>query len=363
MVILSVFLSLTVGAQTSSGPYWFTLEQGKFYFRSQDYGNALVSFEEARRQRQNMYTRMEQDLISVLSIPEVRRFNDSLSSVEKYISDRNVINASKALDELYYRFPKSTFHDSADEALKALGSLKEYPEAEYWIGEVFRAEGELGVALRQYQRAYDLRSRLETPDFAVEILYRIADLRKIRQEYALMENTYLEILNSDALWSDPDTFIKNSMNRVLENDGVDRFLTVYRYDNYYAEKAHRVLGFFYYASGRHAKAADHLLFSFLIQNSIIIRDMLDNQFDYSFTTTKDMMNRIPGNMDLQKYALEAEYYKTIYYLGSAFYGNGKLKAARDFWGLLAGRPEAGEWRSRSEAQLKSPFIEKINEMP
>jgi tetratricopeptide (TPR) repeat protein len=344
--------------------YWYTLEQGKTFFRNQDYGNALIAFEDARQQRQNMYTKMEQDFIAVLSLPEVRRFNDSLNSVESYVNNQHIINVSKALNELYYRVEKASLNNSSNAALKALGTLKKYPEAEYWIGEVFRAEGELGVAIEQYQRAYDLRNQLEIPDFAQSILYRIADLRQIRQEYTLMENTYLEILKDDTLWSGIDnTFVKESMARVLTNEGIDQFLLVYRYNEYRVERAHRELGLYYYISGRHVKAVDHLLFSFLIQNSIIIQNLLDNQFDYSFSTAQDLIERIIADESLQEYVTEIEYYKTIYYLGGSYYGNGNVSLARSFWQLLADKPETGEWGARAKSQLENPFIEKINEMP
>jgi tetratricopeptide (TPR) repeat protein len=311
-----------------------------------------------------MYTKMEQDLIAVLSLPEVRRFGDSLDQLETYILNRDIINMRKAFDELYYRIPRERLNNSSNAALKAFGTLKQYPEAEYWIGEVFRAEGELGVAISQYQKTYDLRASLEIPDFSLEILYKIAELRKIRQEYTLMENTYLEILKNDTLWSGTDnTFVKDSMIRVLENDGLNQFLMVYRYDNYQVEKAHRELGLYYYRSGRHVKAADHLLFAFLIQNSVIIQNLLKNQYDYSFTNAEDLFDHILIDDALQTYAENVEYYKTMYYLGGAFYGNGNLTVARNFWNLLDDKPEAGEWRFRSESQLQSPFIEKINEMP
>jgi tetratricopeptide (TPR) repeat protein len=365
LVIFSLFLFLfSLEAQTSSRPFWFILEEGKSLFRNQDYGNALIAFEEAREQRRNMYTKMEQDIIAMLSLPDVRLFNDSLSSVETYAADMSIINVTKAFDELYYRIQRESLNNSANAALKALGSLKDYPEAEFWIGEVFRAEGELGVALSQYQRAYDLRNQLETPDFAFTLLYQIADLRNIRQEYSLMENAYLEILKNDTLWSGTDnTFVKTSMSRVLENNGIDQFLMMYRYDNFSVEKAHRKLGLYYYMSGRHAKAADHLLFAFLIQNSIIIQNLLKNQFDYSYTSVDDVIDYILIDESLQEYSEEVEYYKTMYYLGSAIYGNGNLTLARHFWELLANKPEAGEWSNRAETQLENPFIEKITEMP
>jgi hypothetical protein len=153
------------------------------------------------------------------------------------------------------------------------------------------------------------------------------------------------------------------MTRVLESNGVDQFLKVYRYDNQSVEKAHRELGFYYYSFGRYAKAVDHLLFAFLIQNSIIIQNILEDQFDYSFTTLVEVLDYIFVDDVLMEYAVQVEYYKTMYYVGSAFYGNGNLTVARYFWEVLRGKAEAGEWSIRAESQLRNPFVEKISEMP
>ncbi|MDR2102916.1 MAG: hypothetical protein LBP42_02310, partial [Treponema sp.] len=175
-------------------PYWFSLEQGKHFFRNGAYGEALTAFEEARQERRSVYTRMERALVELFSLPEVRRLGDSLDQVEGYLADHYQPNAAAALEELYYRVSKASLGDSINRALEQLGLLKNYPEAEYWIGEVYRVEGELTIALRQYQKAHEQRAFLENPGFDIEILYRIVDIHKAAQEYTEMENRALEIL-------------------------------------------------------------------------------------------------------------------------------------------------------------------------
>jgi tetratricopeptide (TPR) repeat protein len=371
---LAFFLSCALGwtQGEEARPYWFTLERGKLYFRSGAYGDALAAFEDARTQRKELYTGMEQDLIDLLSIPEVRRLGDSLDRVEAYVSERNQPRAAQALEELYYRLPKESLRNSARTALEQLGRLKDYPDAEYWIGETYRIEGELGIALRQYQRAYEQRALLEIPGFEVEILYKIVDIHRTRQEYIEMEQRLLEILEGnsregnprDSLWSaGSGIFTRNAMLRTIENDGANRFLTLYRYDNTTVERAHRLLGFFYYASGRHSRAAEHLLFSFLIQNTIFIDELIRNQFDFTFSTLDALIDAALRRPALPAYIEEVEYYKTIYYLGAALYGSGKLPPAREFWNFLYRHPSAGEWNGRALAQLRSPFVEKAQDMP
>lgn len=357
--------SLGWAQRQTERPYWFSLEWGKSLFRKGDYGNALLAFEDARRDRRELYTRMEQDLIDLLSIPEVRLLGDSLDQIEPYIAERYQINAAAALRELYFRVPRASLEGSATRALEALGHLKYYPEAEYWIGESYRVEGELGVALGQYQKAHEQRVFLENPGFDIEILYKIIDILKIRQNYTEMEKRLLEILERDTLWSGGRMNLntKSAMLKVLENDGINRVLMVYRYNNSLVERAHRLLGYYYYTSGRYNRAVEHLMFSCLIQNTIVIEEVIRTQYDFTFISLENLLTQALKRRTLVEYIEGSEYYKTLYYIGAALYGDGKLVSARRFWTFLSGRTDAGEWGGRASSQLRSPFVEQVVEMP
>jgi tetratricopeptide (TPR) repeat protein len=363
--ILVFLVSRPLWSQFEPEPsYWFTLERGKNFFRNGAYGDALIAFEDARNQRRDMYTGMRRDIINVLSIPEVRRFGDSLDLVEKYIADRRLSNPGKALEELYYRIPRESLDGSAQKILDEFDRLADYPEAEYWIGETYRVEGELGIALRQYQKAYEKRELLETPGFDLVILYRMADIHRLRQQYNEMETKLLEILKRDSLWSgDSDSFVRAAMRRTIENQGINRFLTLYRYNNPEVLEAHKRLGFYYYVSNRHDRASEHLLFVFLIENTALIEAVTRNQYGYTFTDIDELINAVRRNPVTSAYLEEIEYYKTAYYLGTSFYGTGKSKPAGEFLDFLDRRSDAGEWRSRAAAQLARPSVERALEMP
>jgi len=372
-LLILLFLCGGIAAQTQQD-WWYTLERGKQMFRQGDYGNALLAFEDARRQRRAMYERMQRDFVELLSITEVRRLGDSLDLVERFIEDRRYAAAAEALRELYYRVPRETFNNSATAALNALGSLVDYPEAEHWIGETYLAEGELNLALTQFQNALVMRNLFENPGYATELLYKIAEIRRIRQEYNEMERVFLSILSADSLWSSEDSndanrtgnrdsFVKQAMTRTLENNGIERFITLYRYGNDESAHSHRLLGFYYYGSGRHARAQEHLMFAFLIQNTVIIDEIIRRRFDFSFTTLEALGAEISRNQLLAEYVERNEYYKTAYYLGNSLYGNGKNAAARSVWNFLATQNRAGEWQTRAQAQLRSPQVERALEMP
>jgi tetratricopeptide (TPR) repeat protein len=386
-LIVSFVLLCVAGAALAQvpadQPWWYTLERGKNQFRSGDYGNALLSFEDARRRRRAMYERMERDFIDFLSVREVRGLGDSLDWVERYARERFYASAAAALEELYYRFPRESLNNSTAAALAALGRLKDYPEAEYWIGETYRAEGELGLALGQFQKAYEQRALVENPEFATELLYIISGIRKTRQEYNEMERTLLLIVAEDGLWSGSAkaeqtasvpgqpipyaeasaSFALRAMTRTLENFGASRFLEMYRYGNTTVEEAHRLLGFYYAASGRHSRAQEHLMFAFLIQNTVIIEEVTRHEYDFTFTGLEALAAEIGRYPLLASYAQKTEYYKTLYYLGTSLYGNGKTATARTCWDFLGARPEAGEWQNRALGQLRGPRAEPAVEMP
>ena len=385
-VLIMAFLCAPLFGQATVRPWWYSLESGKNSFRSGDYGGALLAFEDARRDRREMYERMERDLINFLSLAEARRLGDALDWVERYIYERRFTAAAAALEELYYRVPKESFNNSATAALKALGSLKGYPEAEYWIGETYRVEGELGLALSQFRKALAMKDLLLNQDFYVDLQYKIADILRIRQEYNEYERTLLAIIaDNDSLWTDAvnaelsrreslqdrgsmpynlasATFAVQAMTRTLENEGPDRFLTLYRYNNTRAEPAHRSLGFFYAVSGR-PSAQQHLTFAFLIQNSVLITECIRRDFEFSFTTLEALGREISRNPVLASYVKDTEYYKTAFYLAASLYRNGKTDTARALWTFLSRESKAGEWQNRSIQQLRNPHLEPIVEMP
>jgi tetratricopeptide (TPR) repeat protein len=388
-VIFSVILFLLcvnlVFAQTTSSysqgkrDWWYTLEQGKQMFRQGDYGNALLAFEDARRSRRAMYEQLEKNFIEFLSTYEARRIGDSLEVLEQFILNRGQAKAADALNNLYYRIPKDSLHDSANEALTALGKLKDYPEAEQWIGEVYFVEGEFGLALTQFQKALTLRQLMENPGSATDILYKIASIRRTQQEYNEMERVMLSILASDLLWfgsgaanttpsatssSEPSpSYARQAMTRILENNGIDRFLSLYRYTSVETLAAHRQLGYYYYVSGRHSRAQEHLMFAFLIQNTVIINEIIRHRFDFAFTTLEALIAEINRSPVLFDYAEKNEYYKTAYYLGASLYGNGKTETARGIWNSVSRESLAGEWQARAISQLRSPHVERTLEMP
>ncbi|MDR2543470.1 MAG: hypothetical protein LBC80_08515 [Treponema sp.] len=386
VVFTFIFSSAPLFAQAKI-PWWLSLEYGKQRFRASDFGAALILFENARSDRRIMYEQMERDFIVFLSASEVRRIGDSLDILERFSYDRLYTAASAALEELFYRIPKNSFNNSATAALEAFEKLKNYPEAEFWIGEVYRIEGELPLALVQYRRALSMRDIMEDPGFVVTLQYKIASIHRTKGEFNEMERVLLSIVSeNDTLWSDSNratvsrineegalpyaqasaSFARTGMTTTLRTHGIDRFLEMYRYNDSIVEQAHRLLGFHYVVSGR-PSAEPHLMFAFLIQNTTIIEELRKRRFDFVFSDLPELIKEIGTNPLLLSYMDTVEYFKTAYYLGAGLFRNGYSAAALGLWDFLAGQPQAGEWHSRAVMQLRNPrqepVIHRLNETP
>jgi tetratricopeptide (TPR) repeat protein len=369
---VSVFPVFAQKSEIGSRPWWYAFEQGKLAYSKGFYGDALITFEDARRSRLAGFSLMEDDLILLLSKPEVRILGDNLEHLEMYIAEKRESRAAAALAELYHRVPKDSLKGSIKRALLEINRLKNYPEAEYWLGETYRAEGEPGLALRQYEKAWETRYLLESPEFEVEILYKIIDIYRLSREYQEMVKRADEIVEGkwqsggyrDSLWAKDLTGsgahpIRAAMARILENDGIARFFSLYRHNNTVTEKAHRLLGFFYYTSNRYSTASEHLMFAFLIQNTVLIDEAIRRQYNFTFTTLENLLNTVNPKNELSSFLDETEYYKTIYYFASALYASGKTRPAMQLWNFLAGSRQAGEWGERA-GRNRSPVIGEDN---
>jgi hypothetical protein len=191
----------------------------------------------------------------------------------------------------------------------------------------------------------------------------IADLDTMWTNAGKAEVSRIEAAGKDPPYAQASaSFASQAMTRTLETEGVVRFLTMYRYNNSQAERAHRLLGFYYAVSGR-PSAQQHLMFAFLIQNTVILEEIKNRWFDFVFTDLAAMTEDINRSPLLSSYIREVEYYKTAFYLGASLYRNGKPAIARSLWTFLSSRPEAGEWQSRSLFQIRNPHMEPIVEMP
>ena len=72
------------------------------------------------------------------------------------------------------------FGKALEQYKNAIASAGTFPEAEMAIGDVYREEGELDLARKQYEKAYNMRSSFYIPDSKYDVLYKLTKTLKTR---------------------------------------------------------------------------------------------------------------------------------------------------------------------------------------
>jgi tetratricopeptide (TPR) repeat protein len=361
---LIVFLLAASTAFGAEEQYWMLLEKGKRLFREGLYGDAMIQFEDAIRSRRSLFEGAERSFIDALSMPDVRNLGDDLAAIEAHIEARRLLAAGGALATLYSIVERESLSNSAQRALSRFKDLKAYPEAEYWLGEVYRIEGETAIALAQYQKALDARSQMEIPEEARIVRSRMAMLHAQRREYNAMESQLLAILSEDPLWSDQRRgFVRDAMIRNLVSDGVDRFLVLYRHENTATYEAQRDLGVYYYLTGRHDRGFLPSPVRFPHGRNVGDRRSRLGEprirFHVIFRNAQSGIcpgtcEGAPENGGISKGPV----------LSCRISVRERPSTSRDgLWRLASTYPDSGEWGRRSARQLAAPFIEPSTETP
>ncbi len=241
---------------------------------------------------------------------------------------------------------------------EALAENATFPEVEVAIGDVYRLEGELSLALKQYQKAYDLRRYFSISDSKYEVLYRLSDLYEERQQYNLMEESLLLVSTDDARFNPPKS--SRLKDQVLANffkADLTAVLKLYRFDTTFACLAHSKLGWFYYKTGRFDPAIEHLLYAVIINASQAIQALAGRDPEYQFDGVSQLLTDAAGRPDLTRYLQTSTIFSDMYYLAGALFQEGKPTHAQAIWRLLAASAISGKYQELSRRQIRSPWME------
>jgi tetratricopeptide (TPR) repeat protein len=241
------------------------------------------------------------------------------------------------------------------EAVAAAGTM---PEAEMGIGDVYREEGELGLAQAQYEKAYNNRNSLAVPAARYDILYRLAGIYEDQEFYKLMEDTLLGIVADDANWAGAKSSrLRTQLETNYYSKGMNQVLKLYRFDPSFAQDAHAKLGWFYYRTGRFSSAVLHCLYAAVYGASEIARYLREHDVEWDFSTFEDLLGAAEEQKDLHQYVADSGLYRNLYYLAGSTYASMYPRLAQTLWRAASRSKLAGEFADLSGRQLKKPWIE------
>jgi tetratricopeptide (TPR) repeat protein len=252
--------------------------------------------------------------------------------------------------------------------MQALEQKRIYPEAELAIGDIFKAQGEIPIAEKQYLKAYDQKDNFEVPDCKYIALYRLVRLYKEQEEYLKWEQTLFKVLKEDkAYYSDRFGRLYDTFLRVYTERGLNRLLVLYRLEEKHTIYAHGELGEHYnreYVQSRDKtkrgelaeSAMVHYLFAVVTLLSEVIEELRFWDPEYRFTDLPSLLRSTARREALYDYLIQTDIFKYLYYLGVATYAAGYEERASDIWSILKDEQQAGRYRNLAREQLTDPRV-------
>jgi tetratricopeptide (TPR) repeat protein len=287
-------------------------------------------------------------------------------------------------------FEKRNITESLDLLLQAVEQNTDYPEAEYWLGRVYEAQGQAVLAEEQYRRAIHLAIYLMVPEDVITYKYTLAELllnQGVEREGEALSIFY-GIADEEGA-SDPGVLsLEHSYIEQITENGIDDLLYLYRDELRSSLKARRILGELSWENGKYRSS---LLYSTRVVLSLMTtaaeqyrfmhsdwrfdidekNDQLNPDRDVRYPGASDgasdMIDRIYSSDKKLSDWLESEgFWPQLYLLSISLFAEGFRDSAESLWemmvvrdetrGTVNPRPEAGKWGILAEKQLEEPFI-------
>jgi hypothetical protein len=363
-------------------PSWLLYQEGIRLFGEKRLGESLDSFRKAIAARTALSERATSDIVAAAAAKEAVKAKDSLSKLIALLAARELISKdyealhAKAggsivaeLGLLRERAPSSPLRGLIDAALlvveerglsrvgdslsalaKSAAGLGKYPEAEYWIGKIYLAEGEARLAELQMLKACEMRDSLEVADDIVEMLESLAAIYRSQGNLKDCELKLREIADASELFSKRDAYYRNSMERTLAAQGFDRFQAVFRVPETLARSAYSELGSLYLDAGRPLA----VIYLAAAVNADLTREIEAIKADspnFAYKDLVDLSARILAERDLSLFASESGLWRDLVRLGQALSASGYRDSAREIWSAVSTILGPGDTWGRQAAVL------------
>lgn len=287
-------------------------------------------------------------------------------------------------------YEKRDLTESLDYLLEAVELEIEYPEAEFWLGRVYEAQGQPVLAEEQYRRAINLSLYLRVPEENILYRYALAELLMARgPQRALEAQALLHGIADEEGASDPSSVsLDHQYMKLITEDGLDELVFLYRDELTSSLKARRILGEIAWNEGRYRSSLLHstrvILSMLTTAANRYISDWPDWRFDIDLLEdvenpdrdirypgmtdgTADLIDLVYQNEEILVEWMENEgFWPQMYLVSVSLFANGFSDTAETIWelmvitepvsGISTPRPEAGIWSRLALMQLEEPFI-------
>ncbi len=250
---------------------------------AQDYGKALKYSEDAILYRRQRIENQINTVKNSLSAKRVQTAGDRFEPVLAVLENRKEYETAGIINYYLKKKGKDYFEDSITNLLIYLENSTAFPEAHKLIGDIYKLEGEYQFAEEYYLMALDKADVLDIPDEKYEILYMLADISRLEDDFPKMEVRLLNILSEDINYK--DSALKRAMTGTIsnnKNDSMEKFFNLYRADSYNSINAYNQLAEYYYNAKKLDKALDFSCLAAITSFTRIIEIITSRNSTYEY---------------------------------------------------------------------------------
>jgi tetratricopeptide (TPR) repeat protein len=292
------------------------------------------------------------------------------------------------------------------------------PEATYWIGRIYEAEGDYLLAEKRYKEALEDARFLYIPDDKWNIYYSIANIYLNKKEFDQYEQLLLSVFDQEMKRNTEIIRREHSYIQLLKSDGLDKLLLLYRLKLTYSLEATSRLGRYYNGKGLWKSSLIKNLYPLLTIFSSGIESLISRYPDFSFPVnmeeawesdeeflislyeeycslsqsdfvfardlktfkplhlTEDRLSaemiinkaypsfmmtpsvytllKMENHLGKDSFLKMETLYSALYFLGEALYQEGNPERALEFWSLLNMSSFSSSWKKLAAQKIKNP---------
>lgn len=275
------------------------------YYQNKEYGKALHSAEEAITKRRLQINKEIDTIQNSLASREFKKAGDSIDAILIVLEERDDYDCIDIINYYLNKKGRNYFNNSIENLKNYIITLENYPEACKLIGDIYKIEGEYKMSEEYYLKALENSDILDVKLEMYNLLYTLADLSYLQEDFEKMEVRLLNIvgLNKSLNYDSLNRAIKNTISK-NNLESLNKFFQLYRADDYFALSAYTQLAEYYLSIEEYEKAFQFSSLSVIIGFTRISSILEKRDLDYSFTSLNDFFERVVNHSDIIQWGID-----------------------------------------------------------
>lgn len=324
----------------------------KSFFLNKEYGKALDKCEEAITFRKENVLEEVSIITEALKPKQVQRAGDDLSAVLKVLNERNEKRPISVINKYIKLKGEDYFENSISKLISHIQQKEHYPEVYKLIGDIYKLEGEYKFAEDYYKKALDNSNVLNIPNDRFELLYSLAEISEINEDYKRMEIRLLNILTDDSTYKNK-ALSKALLNTVVSNkkNCFEKFFELYRGNNYFSLKAYSKLSDYYYSIQDYDKAFNFCALNVITSITKIQEVISSRDITFDFKNIENLLYHVQYYDDIIKWGNDNEIWSSFNLLAKITKELGNIDFTEKLLKVLAQFSPEEYWRKEAVLQL------------